>query len=458
MAPLHCTVPGISPLTLVGSSRAVPIIPLRSTVPGRAPAARGARPARLLLPLVVLLGLAANCGAPATDPAARPAADVPAPESAALDPRRLARIDAAVEAAIAEGDLPGAVVLAWSRGETAYLKAFGRRAVEPQSEPMTVDTIFDLASLTKVVATTTAVMLLVEEGRVRLRARAAEYLPGFARHGKERITVEQLLAHVSGLRPDLDLDQEFDGYGTALERTYAERPVAAPGEQFIYSDLNFMLLGEIVARVSGMPLDRFAAERIFEPLGMDETMFRPPAALAGRIAPTEACAGLEWPCRGGAAGAVMLRGAVHDPTARRMGGVAGHAGLFSTAADLARFGEMLLADGALGGVRILAPLTVARMTSPATPAAMRDVRGLGWDIDSRYSANRGDLFPVGSFGHTGFTGTSIWLDPSSRAFVIFLSNRVHPDGRGEVVALRGRVATLFAAAVLDRPVPAAGTL
>ena len=431
--------------------------PLHSTVHGRGQAARGTRPtrgARSFLPLLVLLSLTACCGASVADRAADPAAD-----SAAIDPERLARIDEAVEAAIADGDLPGAVVLVWSQGRTAYLKAFGRRAVEPESEPMTVDTIFDLASLTKVVATTTAAMMLVEEGRVRLRAPVAEYLPGFERHGKERITVGQLLTHVSGLRPDLDLEQEFEGHGTALERTYDERPVAAPGEQFVYSDLNFMLLGEIVARVSGMPLDLLAAQRIFEPLGMGETMFRPPAELAGRIAPTEACVGLEWPCRGDAAGAVMLRGAVHDPTARRMGGVAGHAGLFSTAADLARFGEMLLAGGTRDGARILAPLTVVRMTSPATPAGMRDVRGLGWDMDSRYSANRGDLFPVGSFGHTGFTGTSIWLDPASRTFVVFLSNRVHPDGGGRVVALRGRVATLAAAAVMDMPVgraPASG--
>ena len=420
---------------------------------GRGLTARGMRPVSTsrpflpFLPLLFVLSLAVSCASPVAD-----LADDGGPRPAAIDPERLARIDDAVGAAIADGDLPGAVVLVWSQGRTAYLKAFGRRAVEPESEPMTVDTVFDLASLTKVVATTTAVMMLVEEGRVRLRAPVAEYLPGFGRHGKERITVGQLLAHVSGLRPDLDLEEGFVGHAIALERTYDERPVAAPGEQFVYSDLNFMLLGEIVARVGGLPLDLFAAQRIFEPLGMGDTMFRPPAELVGRIAPTEACVGLEWPCRGGAADAVMLRGAVHDPTARRMGGVAGHAGVFSTAADLARFGEMLLAGGARDGARILAPLTVARMTSPATPAGMRDVRGLGWDVDSRYSANRGDLFPIGSFGHTGFTGTSIWLDPASRTFVVFLSNRVHPDGGGRVVALRGRVATLAAAAVMDRPV------
>ena len=368
---------------------------------------------------------------------------------AGIDRTRLARIDGAVGAAVAAGDLPGAVVLVWHAGHTVYRKAFGRRAVVPEPEPMTVDTIFDLASLTKVVATTTAVMLLVEEGRLRLGLPAARYLPGFGRHGKEGITVEHLLTHVSGLRAGFDLEQEFEGYETALEMAFEQRPVAPPGSRFIYSDLNFVLLGEIVARVSGLPLETFAARRIFDPLGMDDTLFRPPPRLRARIAPTEACAGLEWPCAG--AGAPMLRGVVHDPTARRMGGAAGHAGLFGTASDLARFGAMLLADGALGGVRLLAPLTVARMTSPATPPGLRDRRGLGWDIDSRYSGSRGDLFPSGSFGHTGFTGTSIWIDPASDTVVILLSSRVHPAGGGDARALRARVATLAAAAVAARP-------
>ena len=314
---------------------------------------------------------------------------------------------------------------------------------------MRVDTIFDLASLTKVVATATAVMMLVEEGRVRLRDPVARYLPGFERHGKQDITVEHLLTHVSGLRADLDLEQEFDGYDLAIARAIDERPVAPPATRFIYSDINFFVLGEIVARVSGMPLDEFAARRIFEPLNMRDTMFRPSVALTARIAPTEACGELAWPC--GGAGATMLRGTVHDPTARRMGGVAGHAGLFGTASDLARFGAMLLAGGAVAGVRILAPLTVARMTLPATPIGIRDQRGLGWDIDSRYSANRGDLFPLGSFGHTGFTGTSMWLDLSTQTCIIFLSSRLHPHGQGDVTALRGRVATLAAAAVTRVP-------
>ncbi|HMF99226.1 MAG TPA: exo-beta-N-acetylmuramidase NamZ domain-containing protein, partial [Vicinamibacterales bacterium] len=224
---------------------------------------------------------------------------------------------------------------------------------------------------------------------------------------------------------------------------------------FVYSDINFFLLGDIVGRVSGERLDRYAKAHIFDPLGMKETTFLPPAAWRPRIAPTEACRELAWPCGSTPAAAsgtpvAFLRGIVHDPTARRMDGVAGHAGLFSTAADLSRFCRTLLAGGRLAAGRILSPATVAQMTSPATPAGIRAVRGLGWDIDSSYSSNRGELFPIGSsYGHTGFTGTSLWLDPATKSYVIFLSNRVHPDGKGDVTALRGKVATVAAAALIS---------
>ena len=385
----------------------------------------------------------------AIGPFAARAETPPARASAAagqVDIRRFDRIDEVVESAIREGELPGAVVLVWHRGQTVYRKALGRRSVTPVSEAMTSDTIFDLASLTKVVATAPAVMMLVEDGLVRLRDPVASYIPGFDRHGKGRITIEHLLTHVSGLRADFPLEQEFQGSATAITLAIDERPVDPPGTRVVYSDINFIVLAEIVARVSGQPFDQFVARRLLGPLGMNETGFRPSRDKRPRIAPTESCRPLGWPC-GAVVGASMLRGTVHDPTARRMGGVAGHAGLFGTADDLARFGAMLLAGGALDDVRILAPLTVARMTSPATPPGLTDRRGLGWDISSRYSSNRGDLFSSGSFGHTGFTGTSIWVDPTTQTVVIFLSNRVHPDGTGDVVALRGRVATLAAAAI-----------
>ncbi len=366
---------------------------------------------------------------------------------ARLDAHRLGRIAELVEAAIAEGALPGAVVLVGDGRGVVYQEAFGNRAVVPAPEPMTVDTIFDLASLTKVVATTTSVMILVEEGRLRLRDRVAAHLPGFERYGKTDITIGHLLTHVSGLRPDVDLDEPWNGYDRAISLAFDEVPMAAPGERFVYSDINFFLLGEIVSRVGGMSLDRFAAARVFEPLGMSDTMFRPPSELESRIAPTERCSEYGWPCDGPQAR--MLRGTVHDPTARRMHGVAGHAGLFSTAADLATLSRMLLSGGTFEGVRILSPLTVSRMTMASTPLGEPNRRGLGWDLDSVYSANRGELFPPGSFGHTGFTGTSIWIDPTTGVFVVFLSNRLHPDGGGNVTALRARVATVVAAAIRD---------
>jgi len=370
------------------------------------------------------------------------AQDVPPP---AESPRGFAPIAPLVGAAIARGELPGAVVLVGRGDAIVYHQPFGRRAVAPSPEAMTEDTIFDLASLTKVVATTTSVMKLVEEGRIRLNDPVSQFVPGFAKYGKNGITIRHLLTHTSGLRPDLELEVEFHGADEAIRRAIEEVPTAAPGERFVYSDINFFLLGDIVGRVSGERLDRYARARIFEPLGMRETTFLPPESWRPRIAPTEACDGLAWPC----AGTTFLRGVVHDPTARRMDGVAGHAGLFSTAADLSRFCRMLLGGGRLDAARILAPATVARMTSPSTPAEVRAVRGLGWDIDSSYSSNRGDLFPVGSsYGHTGFTGTSLWLDPGTKSYVIFLSNRVHPDGKGDVTALRGKVATVAAAALI----------
>jgi uncharacterized protein YbbC (DUF1343 family)/CubicO group peptidase (beta-lactamase class C family) len=353
----------------------------------------------------------------------------------------------AVETAIARHELPGAVVLIGRGDDVLYHAPFGDRAVEPAREPMTEDTLFDLASLTKVVATTTSVMQLVEEGRIGLRDPVVRFIPAFGAHGKDRVTILDLLTHTSGLPPDLPLETEFSGDDEAIRRASALEPDAPPGTRFVYSDIDFFLLGDIVRRVSGERLDRYVRTHIFEPLGMRDTMFLPPPALAPRIAPTQRCLPLAWPCN--QPDAPFLRGVVHDPTARRMGGVAGHAGLFSTAHDLSRFCRMLLAGGALDGVRILSPAAVARMTRPSTPSGMHDVRGLGWDIDSSFSSNRGDLFPVGSFGHTGFTGTSLWLDPSTRSYVIFLSNRVHPDGTGDVTALRGRVATIAAAVISE---------
>jgi uncharacterized protein YbbC (DUF1343 family) len=303
---------------------------------------------------------------------------------------------------------------------------------------MTADTVFDLASLTKPVATATSLMLLVERGKLRLSDRVAEYLPTFGQEGKDRLTVEQLLLHVSGLIADNPEADYRDGPAKAFERIDALKPTAAPGARFVYSDVNFIVLGRLVERVAGVPLDEFARTNVFEPLGMAETTFRPKGELKARAAPTEQREG-RW-----------MLGEVHDPRSYALGGVAGHAGLFSTADDLARYARMLLRGGTLDGRRVLAAATVRTMTEPRpVPGGLR---ALGWDVNTAYSKNRGDLFPRDrSFGHTGFTGTSIWVDPGSDTAVIFLSNRVHPDGKGNVTRLRGQVATLAATAVGYRP-------
>jgi uncharacterized protein YbbC (DUF1343 family)/CubicO group peptidase (beta-lactamase class C family) len=340
-------------------------------------------------------------------------------------------LDAIVRDAIHDDQIPGAVVLVWHNGQVVYRRAFGNRALEPRREPMTVDTIFDVASLTKVVATTTAVMQLVQKGEVRLNDPVAKYLPEFAVNGKEEITVRNLLTHFSGLRADIDLTPPWEGRDTALRMVFAETPAYSPGSRFLYSDTNFIALGALVERVSGTTLDAYCARKIFTPLEMTHTRFLPPAAWRRRIAPTE-----------DDEQGKMLRGVVHDPRARRMGGVAGHAGVFSTADDLSKFGQALL-----NGSPILSPEIVEKMTTPQQPPTAPVLRGFGWDIDSPFSSNRGELLPVGSFGHTGFTGTSIWIDPTTRTFIILLTNSVHPRGKGSAVTLRSKMATAVAAAL-----------
>ncbi len=363
----------------------------------------------------ILLG-ACSCGWAATVPAAA--------------------LDDAIDQAIRDNRVPGAVLVVGHAGEIVYRKAYGHRAVLPSAEPMTADTIFDCASLTKVVATTSALMKLFEEGKLRLNDRVTEYLPEF-QGGKSEITVRNLMTHFSGLRPDLDLEPAWSGYETGIHRALMDKPAGPPGVRFVYSDINFILLGEIVRRLSGQTLPEFAAATVFNPLEMRDTMFQPPASLRFRIAPTEM---LEKEH-------LLLRGLVHDPTARYMGGVAGHAGLFSTAGDLARFCQMLLDKGAWKGRQLFSPLTIEKFTTPESPPDQPILRGLGWDIDSPFSGERGELFPTGSYGHTGFTGTSLWLDPRSNTYVILLTNAVHPHLRPAITSLRGKVATIVAASV-----------
>jgi uncharacterized protein YbbC (DUF1343 family)/CubicO group peptidase (beta-lactamase class C family) len=333
-----------------------------------------------------------------------------------------------------------------------FRKAYGSRAVLPIREPMTLDTVFDLASLTKPVATATSVMILVERGEIALLDPVVKYLPEFGAGGgdREKVTVEQLLTHRAGLAADDPIELYTGTKEEIFSRKYRLPLESPPGARFRYSDAGYEVLGELVGKVAGMPLNEFAEKNIFQPLGMSDTHFRPLTTSRflgerieltdpsrpplSRIAPTERRDD-RW-----------LRGEVHDPRAFAVGGVAGQAGVFSTADDLSHYCRMILAGGRLGRVRILSPLGVEAMTRPRF-FGDESLRALGWDVSTAYSRNRGDLFPPGSFGHTGFTGTSLWLDPSSGTYVVFLSSRLHPDGKGDAGRIRGVVSTIAAAAI-----------
>jgi uncharacterized protein YbbC (DUF1343 family)/CubicO group peptidase (beta-lactamase class C family) len=356
------------------------------------------------------------------------------PGAEPFDPAKLDQMDAEITQAISEGKLPGGVVWLEREGRT-YHKSYGNRALVPQPKPMTEDTIFDVASLTKVAATTPALMLLLERGKLKLDEPVQSYIPEFKGDGKERITIRHLLTHTSGLKAGLSRTPDWTGYKRGIELACAERPINAPGAAFLYSDINFILLGEVVRRVSGKELEEFVQSEIYQPLDMVDTSFLPSRSKISRVAPTQKVDG------------EILCGKVHDPSARRMGGVAGHAGLFTTASDLACFVRMLLNGGSFEGVRLFKAETIKLMTSVQSPEGVSSRRGLGWDIDSGYSRPRGEVFPLGSYGHTGFTGASLWIDPFSQTFLIFLSNRIHPDGTGNISALQSKLGTLAAESI-----------
>ena len=347
---------------------------------------------------------------------------------------KLEAIDEVIEGAITAGRVPG-VVVRIEHGGAVYQKSYGAKAVAPEFLPMTYDTIFDSASLTKVIATAPAIMLLAERGKLRLDDKVDHWITNFKAHGKGAVTIRHLLTHTSGLRPSLSSKPSWSGLAKAIDLAKEERLTAQPGTKFRYSDINFILLGEIVQLASGQMLDEFTSKHIYQRLGMRDTGFLPPFEKRSRIAPTERVDGQ------------ILHGIVHDPTARRMNGVAGHAGLFTTAADLSRFAQMMLNGGKLNGRRIFKSETVRLMTSVHTPKGMMAKRGLGWDIDSPYSSPRGNHFKIGGYGHTGWTGGSLWVDPATQTIVILMTSRTHPDGNGNVIALRREVATLTAEAL-----------
>ncbi len=360
----------------------------------------------------------------------------------ALTASDLVPIDILARDEIAAGRIPGAVILIGSGDTVVYRKAFGNRSLKPAPEPMKLDTIFDLASLTKVVATTPAIMELVEQGKLQLDAPVARYWPAFGANGKQAITLRDLMTHYSGMHADLDLRIPWSGYNTAMDKLIAEKPTAPPQTRFLYSDENFEVLGELVRRVSGQPLDAFCAAHIFGPLGMTHTEFLPPAALRDQIAPTEDTGGkVHW-------------GDVHDATARWMGGVSGHAGVFSTAGDLAIYARMLLDGGAGNGVRILNRKSVEEMTTRESPPSAPRARGLGWDVGGLEGYS---MFPDGSYGHLGYTGTLIWVDPGAGTYVIILTNRVYPDGKGDALPLRKGVLELVARSLYPAIQPASAS-
>lgn len=357
-----------------------------------------------------------------------------------------------MESAVQHDEIPGGVLLVSHRGHVIYFRAFGERALIPHRERMTTDTIFDLASLTKLFATTPSIMRLLEQGKIRLNDPLVRYMPEFAGNGpddpKAQITIRMLMTHTSGLAPDPPLSAALAGHDALFQEIDHENLIAPPGDRFIYSDTNFILLGELVKRLTGERLDKYAAENFYRPLHMMHTRFLPPASWIPKIAPTEE---IDLPpgAKPGSGLGHVLRGVVHDPRSRAIGGVAGHAGLFSTASDMAIFCQMMLDNGRIPGTsrRIFAAATVHKMTTPQTPPWSPNIRGLGWDIDTAFSAPRGDLFPLGSYGHTGYTGTSVWIDPASQTFIILLTNRVHPYVRPATSSLRAKIANAVAAAL-----------
>lgn len=352
------------------------------------------------------------------------------------------RLDQAIQEAIEQKKMPGAVLLVGHRGRVVFRRAYGQRALEPKPEPMTEDTIFDVSSLTKLVATATSVMILVERGRLQLSDPISKYLPEIQDPVAGRVTIERLLTHSSGYPNQLDLRRPWKGKEGALQEL-ARLPVNEGTQaEFRYSDVNYIALGLIVERVSGQSLADFARANVFAPLGIERTTtFCPPAELQP-IAPTV------W--RGG----VMLRGKVHGAQAERLGGVAGNGGLFSRADDLSRYCQMILDGGRWRGRTVLQPATVARMTAPIVVSRRAATRGLGWDVDSALATARGDFFPRGSFGHTGYAGVSLWVDPGSQTYAIFMSNMVHPRGQGDVRGLRARLFSIVASSLEDVDVSA----
>lgn len=359
-----------------------------------------------------------------------------APQDAGFDAEKLATMEPLIAAGIDEKKMPGCVVCVGRKGKIAWLKAYGNKRVEPEAVAMTTDTVFDMASITKPVATATSVMLLVERGKLALSDKVAALIPEFAVNEKQDITIRDLLIHQSGLLPDNALADYQNGPAEAMKKIYALKLSNPVGAKFVYSDVNFILLGDLVQRISGHSVHAFSQQQVFDPLSMRDTGYLPREELRLRAAPTEQRNG-NW-----------MQGEVHDPRAFKLDGVAGHAGLFSTADDMAVYASMMLGNGTFGETQVLDAKTVALMTA-ANPVSS-GVRGLGWDKQTGYSINKGTALSAAAFGHGGFTGTVLWIDPERDLFFVFLSNRVHPNGKGSVNQLAGKLITIAAEAIVPK--------
>lgn len=371
------------------------------------------------------------------------------PEKAGFSPQRLSLVSTVINDAIAKKDFPGAVILVAKDGKIVLREAYGKSQWIPEEKPMKVDMIFDQASITKPVATATSIMILVERGQIRLMDKVKNFIPEFVPYVDENgetsadARIWHLLTHTSGLPPYTNAETAAKKMGNPCHLDSLAIYIAKldktdpPGKSFHYSCLGFITLANIIKRITGQTIVEFSAKNIFKPLKMKHTFFTPEKKYKKMCVPTEVIDGKP------------LTGFVHDPLARLQAGISGNAGLFSTADDLAIFAQMMLNEGEINGVRILSPLSVARMTE-IYPAVKFSGRGLGWDLNSAYSSNGGDLFGPNSYGHTGYTGTSIWIDPDTKTTVIFLTNRVHPDDKGAIVALRSKVANIVAGAIVKK--------
>jgi CubicO group peptidase (beta-lactamase class C family) len=371
------------------------------------------------------------------------------PEDEGMSSSHLNRVRSLIRDAIERKEFPGAVLLVGRREKIVFREAFGHSQWIPKRRSMNTDMIFDLASLTKPIVTATSIMILVEKGMISLWDKVIEYVPEFSpyrgnsgQEGKD-VRLWHLLTHTSGLPSYIEVEDVSRMHGhpvsteTLVKCIAQQNKISEPGTVFVYSCLGFITLAHIVEKVSGQDVDLFARENIFAPLKMEHTFFKPSEEYLDFLVPTQVLNGKP------------LTGVVHDPLARLQSGISGNAGLFSTADDLAVFAQMMLNGGTLRRYRVLSPLTIERMTT-VFPEVAFSGRGLGWDLDSTYATCGGDVFGPKSYGHTGYTGTSIWIDPDTKVFVIFLTNRVHPYDKGTIVAMRSKVANVVASSVITR--------